>query len=849
MVAPRDLIDQIANEYAGAGQIALDALSGALDRLNKAFPRYGSFLMEFVQNADDAGSRTLKFEMRDTSITICNDGQPFSQEDVRSICTVGWSSKSAKDYIGYLGVGFKSVFVISKRPEIYSGEYNFKFDQTAWQEPRILPWQVMPVWIENPTLDRTAYSGFTTVFNLPLVPGAADRLRPEITAENLNRRVLLFLRHITEIEITDAAKALQRRIVRTEVSRRSGYEVQQIEEHGSHDGPASQEHWLVFRRTRRVPAHVRKDHMSKEWEREDVEKREIVIAFKLDEKGGLEQEKEGTAHIGVFSFLPLKEMPSGLSFLLQADLLTAPGRGELARDCLWNNWLADQMCDVILKSCVPTFLKHKKWRMNLTDVLYSGRGGHELFDKHVAGPLNEYLEDSPVLIAADGTPLSPADLIKVSDEMRALLGPDDLKLISPNKAPLHADCTAHPRLLVEQVPRELHEFISSSAGENVIRSRARKRDLEWFRQLYRTFVDRYDRWYFRTRHAHYNVEHDSFWNRMCRLHTPIILTNRHTVARIDECYVKPRNVRIPRHLTGQFKVVHPKIASDEAFRELRRKLNETRYDYEPLTYKVIPELSELDIRKALMQHEAERMDPKSWNALRPEERMARIADTKQLSRNYDMGLDEHDWLTLKSKGGQWVAAQNLVFPSEYLSPEHSIEALIRKGLLDLPIRFLSADFIERCTDNDEMRGWRRFFESLGVDSIVRDDSGGAKKRLVERVGILTALQYESHDNRTAVELGESRKPGYDIESTSEAGRRYVEVKSSGNKSLDVFLTQNEFKALRDHRDEYFIYIVLDALHTPILYATQGDALLAIEDTKLVIPFSTWKDVVEAEFQP
>ena len=40
-------------------EFMLDSLAGGIDRLQKAFPRYGSFLMEFVQNADDVELKKL----------------------------------------------------------------------------------------------------------------------------------------------------------------------------------------------------------------------------------------------------------------------------------------------------------------------------------------------------------------------------------------------------------------------------------------------------------------------------------------------------------------------------------------------------------------------------------------------------------------------------------------------------------------------------------------------------------------------------------------------------------------------------------------------------------------------
>jgi len=135
MIGPKEYIENIKTEQLKSNkEFILDSLAGAIDRLQKAFPRYGSFLMEFVQNADDAKSQSLKIEILTDSIRIFNDGDPFSEDDVKSICKVGRSSKTPKDYIGYLGVGFKAVFLISDCPEIYSGDFLFRFNKNAWDD-------------------------------------------------------------------------------------------------------------------------------------------------------------------------------------------------------------------------------------------------------------------------------------------------------------------------------------------------------------------------------------------------------------------------------------------------------------------------------------------------------------------------------------------------------------------------------------------------------------------------------------------------------------------------------------------------------------------------------------------
>jgi len=122
-----DHINNIRENYLGSPEKTLNALAGAVDRLLKAFPRRGHFLIEFIQNADDARSSKVRIQNDERGILITNNGNEFNEKDVDAICSVGRPSKKPEEYIGYLGVGFKSVFLVSDSPSIVSGLYLFTF--------------------------------------------------------------------------------------------------------------------------------------------------------------------------------------------------------------------------------------------------------------------------------------------------------------------------------------------------------------------------------------------------------------------------------------------------------------------------------------------------------------------------------------------------------------------------------------------------------------------------------------------------------------------------------------------------------------------------------------------------
>jgi len=847
-MTPREYIENIKSRQINSDkEFILDSLTGAIDRLQKAFPRYGSFLMEFVQNADDAKSKSLAIYIEEDRIRISNDGEPFSEEDVKSICKVGRSSKTPKDYIGYLGVGFKAVFLISESPEIYSGGFRFKFDKNAWDEPSHIPWQVIPLWIDTPKVELP--NNYTTTFNIPLKDiKLIEKIKEEIKPEHLSDRILLFLRNVKEIEIIDSSRNYKRKITKSEFSKTSDYEVYQIQEY-ENEVLKDQDKWLIFRSSCLVPKEVKEDHVTKDWERENVDKREVLVSFKLGDEDNLVIERKGTAHIGVFSFLPLKEILSGLNFLIQADFLTTPGRGELARECLWNNWLAKEIYKLIIDKCIPTFLKHERWKMNFTEVLYSLEGGHELFEYHIKKPLREHLEKTAVLIAEDGSQAKADELIKVEKEVRELITDEDLQFLYPSKKIIHNDCKRSFYLKIENLPQDIYSFISSSKGEELIKRKAELKDTEWFKKLFSMLVDKYTHSYFYSHYSRYNVEHDNFWNTMRDFYKPIVLTEDYSLAKINECYTNPERLKIPGSIKNKFKIVHPELTNDEKFKEFIKKLNEERYYYFPPETKVIKELTEDDIKKVLKEQETVELTPEKWEHLSESEKIEKIKHLKKLwSTTKYLSLEDYNFLTLKTKTGEWLKPENLVFSKEY-KPDHSIEILVEKGLLDVSLQFVSPEFIENDSD-DEIRKWQSFFEKLGVDKILKSEKeGGKKEKIVQRIAILTSLKYETERKRNPKELGESEKLGYDIESKSENEERCIEVKGTSDSSYDIFLTVNEFRTLRDKQNKYFIYVVINALRNPILYSTQGNELLQIKDIKVIMPFSKWKDVIDEEFQP
>ncbi len=80
------------------------------------------FVYEVLQNAEDAGAKEISFSLFKDRLEIVHDGKDFDFNDVDGITGIGISTKKEDvNAIGKFGVGFKSVFAVTKTPTIHSG--------------------------------------------------------------------------------------------------------------------------------------------------------------------------------------------------------------------------------------------------------------------------------------------------------------------------------------------------------------------------------------------------------------------------------------------------------------------------------------------------------------------------------------------------------------------------------------------------------------------------------------------------------------------------------------------------------------------------------------------------------
>lgn len=822
MNSEKEFIEDIKNTYLKSPERVLKALSGSLSTIKKMFPYYGSFIMEFIQNADDAESNKLFIELKKDKIIVANDGKDFSTQDVDSICSIGESSKKISEYIGYLGVGFKSIFLISDGPEIYSGKYSFSFKKELTNGSEA--WQIIPNWIEN-NLEKD-YKSYSTIFKIPLrSENDYSKIQTEIY-EHLNNRIILFLRKLKTLIIHDYENDIKKEIQKVEILTKKNYSIFEVSEKINDETQLS-EYWLLFREIFEVPKEIRKDPISVQWEREDVTKREVIIAFSLKRDNGefiFNEEIVGTLHIGVYSFLPIKEVESGLPFIIQADFLTNPGRTDLSREALWNIWLAQCAYKMIIEKCIPVFLSHKVWKFSFFDNLYCFGAGHEVINRNIKEPLRDFLEKEKILVSDNNELISRNDAIQISKGFKKYVKPNEIYEILPNQKIIH-----HNTVIRKVSINEPFTFSPSGGLSNefikLFDYKASKKDIQFFKFFYNSQI------------LSHRGKSSSTISRL--KNQRVILTDKFKIVNSNEAYLNTKNVKIPNDFKDMFEIVNHKLLEVEKIKDfLVDVLN-------------IDEITDQDIEILVMQEKLPDLQ-KNWANFNDNKKLETIIEYKLLydenKLNDEIISSLHKLIELKAKSGEWIKPEYLLFSMEY-DPDHILEKLLNSFSKEIKpssklkivnhIEFVSDEYLKTKDDETERETWRVFLKRLGVDQQLETN----KSKFSDDIAVLATMYYE----KTLNYRPDVKNIEYDIQSNdlTSDNKKYIEVKGRSNQRPRINITNNEYNHLI-RTDNSFLYVVSNIFLDPLLEIIDGKDIGNLTEMHYNFEYHQWNKIKNKE---
>lgn len=98
----------------------------------------GRELLELIQNADDelldTMGREIKLSFFEDTLTISNNGSPFSEDGIDSLMYSNISAKAQKkDVIGSKGTGFRAILGWAKEIRVKSGDLRIRFSDNYAQ--------------------------------------------------------------------------------------------------------------------------------------------------------------------------------------------------------------------------------------------------------------------------------------------------------------------------------------------------------------------------------------------------------------------------------------------------------------------------------------------------------------------------------------------------------------------------------------------------------------------------------------------------------------------------------------------------------------------------------------------
>ena len=450
------------------------------------FTEKSHFIMEITQNAEDEIRKkgnddgTIKFYISTERIKIEHNGKPFNNADVDSICGVRSKKDPNEDFIGYMGIGFKSVFSITNKAQIFSGDFRFKFDNDEC--PSHLPWFITPLKAKpSESLDKEM-----TTFIFPFKSGENIYQKTKDELEKFGVHLLMFLNSIKYIEIYFESEHDTKKIFLEKLKpKRDG--IMRISENNEIKD------FKTFSKEILVPQDIKKDLDTIKAERHQIKKRTVILAFPL-QRNTRHLEQWTQKNKSVYSFLPLENARSGYPFIIQADFIVEPGRRNIDHNIKWNRWLVKEI-EELAETAIQCFQEDKDWRITYRQMFEAEKRDDDkvyenLFLPCMIEPLENCLKEAKVPdIAGNLIPVNKAVKASHHGEIVELLDKDDLEAYYGEEGHAFMNAGVHLRDEERDIIKNLN-LLEIAKNKEFLEGKLD--DIEWFKKLYRALKNNTD---------------------------------------------------------------------------------------------------------------------------------------------------------------------------------------------------------------------------------------------------------------------------------------------------------------------------------------------------------------------
>lgn len=398
----KNIIERIykrTTEYSHPSQATTTA--NALDLLSSGiYTEEERFIFELLQNAVDSfesqenNPLAIRIVLTENQLVFMHNGTPFSERDLEGLCDIGNGNKmnDAKK-IGYKGIGFKSVFMHSHLVKVVTGKTCFKFDKQAcidiacMKGPEYkgvkMPWQIIPILTDIPTEVDT--EGFNVITYIQTYNRSS--LKRKVEKLLTDTRFLLFLKvdnlKITFFDGDEEILSLSKCY--------SGGILTLLR----NDVP--QNNWLIYSEEVPLPSHVKETlvHDTKTPSKlKESNSLEISFAVALDEENKILPLEDAV----MYTYLPTS-FSFGQKFVINANFITDAGRQQIAKDCVWNEFIFSQIPSLFLGWIAKDLAQsHTDWYKVLPRYSYLDNELSAAYSK----ALSEAIQTIPFVKTIDG---------------------------------------------------------------------------------------------------------------------------------------------------------------------------------------------------------------------------------------------------------------------------------------------------------------------------------------------------------------------------------------------------------------------------------------------------------------
>src|SRR6266849_817632 len=363
------------------------------------------FVYELLQNAEDQGATEAQFQLFANHLVFSHNGNPFTRQDVENITGIGNSDKPQENKIGRFGIGFKSVFAITKRPEIYTilEERTFAF---------AIEHLVVPVPIHG---NGDKSHQYNTQFIFPFIIGQESSLYTKIRERlsSLGFETLLFLHNLESIEWqTETDHGVYLREVKGPRCELCG--------ESSVNGQFQQSsvNYLVFTRNVSLSDNDRE--------------LDVRIAYRLDEKGKIIAEPNQKLAV----YFPT-EQETVLNFRLHGPFLLTDNRANIKIDNDTNIRLI-QECAVLLGESIQRINEGGLLSVDFLSILPIRKNNMPTLFLPLYDQVLQTLKQYPLLPTADGMFASATEVkLARGADLRDLINDQQLSSFYGTSTPLH----------------------------------------------------------------------------------------------------------------------------------------------------------------------------------------------------------------------------------------------------------------------------------------------------------------------------------------------------------------------------------------------------------------------------